>query len=83
MKSPKIVIVGSLNMDIVLNLKRMPKVGETIRGQDIHFNRLSEFEVEKEVIRIQNDEWKWRRLPHADHGMVGWPFVCPDGLCAA
>jgi len=37
MKQPNIVVVGSLNMDIVLTIQNLPKVGETIRGEQIHY----------------------------------------------
>jgi ribokinase len=37
MKRPKIVVVGSLNMDLVVTMERMPKSGETIQGQQIHY----------------------------------------------
>ncbi|PTM59332.1 ribokinase [Desmospora activa] len=37
MKKPKIAIVGSLNMDLVVSADRMPKVGETIPGTQIHY----------------------------------------------
>lgn len=32
-----IVVVGSLNMDIVLTMSRMPQVGETVAGQQVHY----------------------------------------------
>lgn len=32
-----IAVVGSLNMDIVVSAKQMPKIGETITGQAIHY----------------------------------------------
>ncbi|MDF2715642.1 MAG: ribokinase [Paenibacillus sp.] len=35
--NPSIVVVGSLNMDIVLTMSRMPQVGETVAGQHIHY----------------------------------------------
>lgn len=34
---PKIVVVGSLNMDLVVLAKRAPKRGETVLGDEIHF----------------------------------------------
>jgi ribokinase len=37
MMRPKIVVVGSLNMDLVVTMERMPKSGETIQGQQIHY----------------------------------------------
>lgn len=37
MKKPNIVVVGSLNMDIVVEAPRSPQMGETIRGQEAHF----------------------------------------------
>ena len=33
----KIVVVGSVNMDLVVSSKRMPKMGETIMGQKISY----------------------------------------------
>lgn len=35
--NPSIVVVGSLNMDIVLTMSRMPQVGETVAGRQIHY----------------------------------------------
>jgi ribokinase len=37
MKRPKIMIIGSLNMDLVVTMERMPQIGETIQGQNIHY----------------------------------------------
>ncbi|TLS49602.1 ribokinase [Paenibacillus antri] len=37
MKTPNIVVVGSLNMDLVVSSRRMPRVGETIEGEAIHY----------------------------------------------
>lgn len=37
MNRPKVVVVGSLNMDIVIESQRFPQVGETIMGQTVHF----------------------------------------------
>lgn len=34
---PKIVVIGSLNMDLVVKAKRAPKRGETVMGDEIHF----------------------------------------------
>lgn len=36
-KVPNIVVVGSINMDIVLTMSRMPQVGETVAGQQVHY----------------------------------------------
>ncbi|QGQ95229.1 ribokinase [Paenibacillus psychroresistens] len=36
MKQPHIVVIGSLNMDLVISTSRMPKLGETITGQQMH-----------------------------------------------
>ncbi len=36
-KRPNIVVIGSLNMDLVVTMERMPKVGETVHGQSIHY----------------------------------------------
>lgn len=37
MKQPNIVVVGSMNMDIVVKTSRFPAGGETILGDEIHF----------------------------------------------
>ncbi|AFC28268.1 ribokinase [Paenibacillus mucilaginosus] len=37
MKRPRIAVVGSLNMDLVVSMPRMPQVGETVHGTDIHY----------------------------------------------
>ncbi|RJE86087.1 ribokinase [Paenibacillus sp. 1011MAR3C5] len=37
MKQPNIVVVGSMNMDIVVKTNRFPEGGETILGDEIHF----------------------------------------------
>ncbi|MFF2890304.1 ribokinase [Paenibacillus sp. NPDC057967] len=37
MKQPNIVVVGSMNMDIVVKTSRFPEGGETILGDEIHF----------------------------------------------
>jgi len=37
MNRPKVVVVGSLNMDIVIESQRFPQIGETIMGQHVHF----------------------------------------------
>lgn len=37
MKNPGIVVVGSLNMDIVVEAPRAPKMGETVMGEKVHF----------------------------------------------
>jgi ribokinase len=34
---PKIVVIGSLNMDLVVQALRAPKRGETVMGDEIHF----------------------------------------------
>lgn len=34
---PKIVVIGSLNMDMVVKAARAPKRGETVMGEEIHF----------------------------------------------
>ena len=33
----KVVVVGSLNMDLVMEVERMPKVGETIKGNKMSY----------------------------------------------
>jgi len=37
MNKPKIAVIGSLNMDIVIEAQRAPRVGETILGKEAHF----------------------------------------------
>ncbi|NIK76516.1 ribokinase [Paenibacillus castaneae] len=37
MKQPKIVVIGSLNMDIVTKTSRFPQAGETLTGEEVHF----------------------------------------------
>jgi len=37
MRRPNIVVVGSLNMDLVVSSSRMPQIGETIEGEAIHY----------------------------------------------
>lgn len=37
MMKPKIVVIGSLNMDLVVQAERAPERGETILGKEIHF----------------------------------------------
>ncbi|AET66286.1 ribokinase [Desulfosporosinus orientis DSM 765] len=34
---PKVVVIGSLNMDLVVKARRAPKRGETVMGDEIHF----------------------------------------------
>lgn len=34
---PKVVVIGSLNMDLVVKAVRAPKRGETVLGEEIHF----------------------------------------------
>ncbi|MCU6707721.1 ribokinase [Paenibacillus sp. J5C_2022] len=36
-KKPKVTVVGSLNMDLVVSMPRMPKQGETLTGDAIHY----------------------------------------------
>lgn len=36
--SDKILVIGSLNMDLAINLEYMPLVGETILGKDLKYN---------------------------------------------
>jgi ribokinase len=36
-EKPNIVIIGSLNMDIVVSMPRLPKLGETISGEAVHY----------------------------------------------
>jgi len=37
MKTPKLLVIGSLNMDIVVETDRYPRVGETILGTNVRF----------------------------------------------
>ncbi|MCP3773799.1 ribokinase [Paenibacillus sp. MZ04-78.2] len=37
MTKPRIVVIGSLNMDIVVETSRFPRVGETLTGEQVHF----------------------------------------------
>ncbi|CAH1206349.1 Ribokinase [Paenibacillus plantiphilus] len=37
MSKPRIAVVGSLNMDIVVSMKRQPQMGETIAGDAVHY----------------------------------------------
>lgn len=37
MNKPKIAVIGSLNMDIVIEARRPPQMGETIMGEQAHF----------------------------------------------
>lgn len=37
MQRPNIVVAGSMNMDIVVSMQRMPVVGETVQGEAIHY----------------------------------------------
>jgi ribokinase len=37
MRPPHIVVIGSLNMDLVVQLDRMPRAGETLQGHDIQY----------------------------------------------
>ncbi|GLX70407.1 ribokinase [Paenibacillus glycanilyticus] len=37
-RAGKIVVVGSLNMDIVVKTSRFPERGETLSGQEVHFH---------------------------------------------
>lgn len=34
----KIAVVGSINMDMMVTAERIPKKGETIRGEDVHYS---------------------------------------------
>lgn len=36
MKQVRIAIVGSLNMDLVVSMKKMPRIGETVHGDELH-----------------------------------------------
>jgi ribokinase len=37
MNAPRVVVVGSLNMDIVATMQRMPRTGETLRGDSMKY----------------------------------------------
>ncbi|MCR2803830.1 ribokinase [Paenibacillus soyae] len=37
MTKPRIAVVGSLNMDIVVSMPRLPRLGETIGGNEVHY----------------------------------------------
>lgn len=37
MNRPRIVVVGSLNMDLIVSLQKFPKIGETIRGEAVNY----------------------------------------------
>lgn len=37
MNKPKVAVIGSLNMDIVVETRRHPQVGETLLGEQIRF----------------------------------------------
>ncbi|MDF2681598.1 MAG: ribokinase [Brevibacillus sp.] len=36
-KPPQVVVIGSLNMDIVVEADRPPQMGETVHGNQVHF----------------------------------------------
>jgi ribokinase len=36
-KTPRVVVIGSLNMDIVVEADRPPQLGETVMGKHVHF----------------------------------------------
>jgi ribokinase len=36
-EKPTIAVVGSFNMDLVVTLNRMPRMGETVAGEQIHY----------------------------------------------
>lgn len=36
-KQPQIVVIGSLNMDLVVEAERPPQIGETVQGSKVHF----------------------------------------------
>lgn len=37
MSNKKVVVAGSINMDIVTNVQKHPQVGETVIGKDLHY----------------------------------------------
>ena len=55
-----IVVVGSLNMDLVINTDFIPRPGETVLGND--FNK---FQEEEERIRLT-------QLPNLERCLYGW-----------
>lgn len=36
-KTPQVVVIGSLNMDLVVEADRPPQMGETVQGNQVHF----------------------------------------------
>ncbi|MFD2370686.1 ribokinase [Brevibacillus sp. GCM10020057] len=36
-KQPQVVVIGSLNMDLVVEADRPPQMGETVHGNNVHF----------------------------------------------
>ncbi|WMT39444.1 ribokinase [Paenibacillus sp. D2_2] len=36
-ENPRIAVVGSLNMDLVVSTVRLPRIGETVEGSSIHY----------------------------------------------
>ncbi|MFY0545853.1 ribokinase [Brevibacillus sp. H7] len=36
-RTPRVVVIGSLNMDIVVEAERPPQMGETVMGRHVHF----------------------------------------------
>ena len=34
--APRVLVVGSINMDLIVRCRAIPKQGETVRGQDLH-----------------------------------------------
>jgi ribokinase len=36
-KKPRIAVIGSFNMDLVVSMERLPQIGETLAGKDIHY----------------------------------------------
>src|ERR671930_16324 len=37
-RTPSVVVVGSLNMDLVVEVPRLPRAGETVSGADLFRN---------------------------------------------
>ncbi|HUT73971.1 MAG TPA: PfkB family carbohydrate kinase, partial [Armatimonadota bacterium] len=33
---PRVVVIGSINMDLVVRAERLPRPGETIHGDEFH-----------------------------------------------
>ncbi|MFD1425856.1 ribokinase [Kroppenstedtia sanguinis] len=36
-RSARVAVIGSLNMDVVVQTRRLPQIGETVLGEEVHF----------------------------------------------